>query len=199
MKLLQPQYQVPSRTTFSRSVIPQLYKTLKQQTISQINTDFVNVPAYAFTTYLWTSHAQDPLVSFCYLYITCEFELRVAALENKPFLRDQDSIHSGKAILESLEKTIEDWELLRSIHVYTFRDNGSNLKRAINLSQAPFDLGCFVLTLQLAINDAVKEIPGMQNMLINSRRSVSHCHHSCQAAQKLHSKQKNWAEKNINY
>ena len=111
-------------------------------------------------------------------------------MENKAFLSDQDSIHSGEAILESLEKTIEDWELPRSIPVYALRDNSSNMKRAIDLSQALFDLKCFAHNLQLAINDAVKEILGVQNMRTNSRRVVSHCHHSCQAAQKLHSEQK---------
>ena len=57
------------------------------------------------------------------MYITCEFELRLVALENKPFLGDQNSIHSGEAILESLEKTIDDWELPRSISVYALSDN----------------------------------------------------------------------------
>ena len=136
MKLLQPQYQMPSRTTFSLSVIPQLYKTLKQQTISQINTNFVNVPAYGFTTDFWTSSFQDPFILFCLSYITCEFELRVIALENKPYLGDRDSICLGKAILKSLEKTIDEWELPCSIPVYALRDNGSNMKRAMNLSQA---------------------------------------------------------------
>ena len=88
-------------------------------------------------------------------------------MENKAFLSDQDSIHSGEAILESLEKTIEDWELPRSIPVYALRDNSSNMKRAIDLSQALFDLKCFAHNLQLAINDAVKEILGVQNMRTN--------------------------------
>ena len=173
MKLLQPQYQVPSRTTFSRSVIPQLYKTSKQQSILQINTDLLNVPAYAFAADLWTSCAQDLFISFCLSYITCEFELRVVALENKPFLGDHDSILSAETILESFEKAIDDEELLRSVLVYALKDNGSNMKLAINLSQALFDLGCFAYTFQLAINDTVKEIPGMQNMLTKSRRIVT--------------------------
>ena len=41
--------------------------------------------------------------------------------------------HTGEAILESLEKSIEDWSLPRPI--YALRDNGSNMRAAMNMSQ----------------------------------------------------------------
>ena len=186
MKLMEPQYLVPSRTTFSRSVVPELYCSVKQKTANEIYRDFEDIPSYSFTTDLWTSRAQDPFISFCLSYVSPEFELKTFALENKPFPGE----HTGESILESLDKTIDNWELPRTVPIYALRDNGSNMKSAMNLSQSFYDLSCFDHTLQLTINDAVSEIDGMQTVLSKSRRIVSHYHHSCQATQNLHREQK---------
>ena len=186
MKLMEPQYLVPSRTTFSRSVVPELYCSVKQKTANEIYRDFEDIPSYSFTTDLWTSRAQDPFISFCLSYVSPEFELKTFALENKPFPGE----HTGESILESLDKTIDNWELPRTVPIYALRDNGSNMKSAMNLSQSFYDLSCFDHTLQLTINEAVSEIDGMQTVLSKSRRIVSHYHHSCQATQNLHREQK---------
>ena len=103
----------------------------------------------------------DPFISFCLSYISLDFELKVIDLENKPFSVDK----TGEAILESLDKTVEDWELPRNVQVYALRHYGSSIKCAMNLSQIFIDLSCFAHTLQLAIHDAANEIEGMQAML----------------------------------
>ena len=79
MKLMEPQYLVPSRTTFSKSVVPELYCSVKQKTVNEIYRDFEDIPSYSFTTDLWTSRAQDPFISFCLLYVSPEFELKTFA------------------------------------------------------------------------------------------------------------------------
>ncbi|XP_065675700.1 zinc finger BED domain-containing protein 4-like [Hydra vulgaris] len=160
MKLMEPQYLVPSRTTFSRSVVPELYCSVKQKTANEIYRDFEDIPSYSFTTDLWTSTAQDPFIYFCLSYVSPEFELKTFALENKPFPGE----HTVKIILESLEKTIDNWELPRTVPIYALRDNGSNIKSAMNLSQSFYDLSCFDHTFQLTINDAVSEMDGMQRV-----------------------------------
>jgi hypothetical protein len=83
------------------------------------------------------------------------------ALENKPFVSPS---HTGEAIFESLEKSVADWSLPRNVPVYILRDNGSDVKAAMNMSQHFTDLACFAHTLQLAINDALSEVDGLQNM-----------------------------------
>ncbi len=186
MALLEPQYQVPSRTTFSRSVIPDLYNKVRRSAATEILEDFADIPAYSFSTDLWTSRAQDPFISFCLSYISPDFELKMKPLENKPFPGE----HTGECILESLEKTVDNWELPRNVPIYALRDNGSNMKSAMNLSQTFTDLSCFAHTLQLTINDAVNDVDGMQTMLSKCRRIVSHYHHSCLATQNLHREQK---------
>ncbi|XP_065652881.1 zinc finger BED domain-containing protein 4-like [Hydra vulgaris] len=125
MKLMEPQYLVPSRTTFSRSVVPELYCSVKQKTANEIYRDFEDILSYSFTTDLWTLRAQDPFIYFCLSYVSPEFELKTFALENKSFPGE----HTGESILESLDKTIDNWELPRTVPIYVLRDNGSNIKK----------------------------------------------------------------------
>ncbi len=186
MKLVVPQYRIPCRTTFSRNILPTMYKDVKCQTINQITIDFVDLPSFSFTTDIWSSRSMESYISFCLIYLTADFELRSVALENKPF---QSLSHTGEAILESLEKSLDDWSLPRNIPIYVLRDNGANMKSAMNLSQSFTDLCCFAHTLQLAIHDAISEIEGMQTMLGKCKKIVSHYHHSCQASQLLHTQQ----------
>jgi hypothetical protein len=153
--------------------------------MQQISSDMKDIPGYSFTTDIWSSRALDPFISFCLIYITDEFTLKNIPLENKPF----PGSHTAETIIESLEKTVEDWELPRFTPIYALRDNGSNMRAAFNHSEHFLDIGCFAHTLQLAINDAVAEVEGMQTMLVKSRKIVSHYHHSCQATEKLHTEQ----------
>ena len=187
MKLIVPQYHVPSRTTFSRNIIPAMYQNLKRETVGRISNDFVDLPSYCFTTDTWSSRALESYISFCLVYLTGEFEMRSVALENKPF---SSASHTGEAILKSLEKSIDDWSLPRNLPIYVLRDNGSNMRAAMNLSQYFIDLPCFAHTLQLTINDTVSEIEGMQSMLTKCKKIVSHYHHSIQSSQLLHAQQR---------
>ena len=170
MKLVVPQYHIPSRTTFSRSIVPTMYKNLKREMIDRITTEFVGMPSYCFSTDIWSSRALDSYLSFCLIYLTADFQMRSYTLENKPFV---GMSHTGEAILESLEKSIEDWSLPRAVPIYVLRDNGSNMRAAMNMSQKFMDLPCFVHTLQLSINDAVSEIEGMISMIATNVKKSS--------------------------
>ena len=98
--------------------------------------------------------------------------------------------HTGEPILESLEKSIEDWWLPIAVPIYVLRDNGSNMRAAMNMSQNYTDLPCFAYTLQLSINDAVSEIEGMVSMIAKCKKIVSHYHHSIQSSQLLYTQQR---------
>ena len=137
MKLVVPQYHIPSRTTFSRSIVPTMYKNLKREMIDRITTEFVGMPSYCFSTDIWSSRALVSYISFCLIYLTADFQMRSYTLENKPFVAMS---HTGEAILESLEKSIEDWSLPRAAPIYVLRDNGSNMRAAMNMSQNVMDL-----------------------------------------------------------
>ena len=187
MKLVVPQYHIPSRTFFSRSIVPAMYKNLKREMIDRIATKFVGMPSYCFSTDIRSSRALDSYISFCLIYLTADFQMRSYTLENKPFVAMS---HTGEAILESLEKSIEDWSLPRAVPIYVLRDNGSNMRAAMNMSQNFMDLPCFAHTLQLSINDVVSEIEGMISMIAKCKKIGSHYHHSIQSSQLLYAQQR---------
>ena len=186
IKLLEPRYRIPSRTTFSRSTVPTLYKKTKSDVMNRIKIDLNDGTAFSFCTDIWTSKAMDSFISFCLMYLTDNFIMKSIAIENKPF----PGTNTADNISESLEKTIDDWELPRSVPTFGLRDNGANIKAAMSRSQSYSDLDCFAHTLQLAINDGIKEVDGMQAMLTKCKRIVGHYHYSCVAMGRLHAEQR---------
>jgi hypothetical protein len=199
MAVLEPRYELPSRTTFSRRLLPELYNKTRLAVVSKLSRDFAGhgdasisdgdaitgnrlnrIPAFSFTTDCWTSSAMDPYISFTMSYLSADFSLHAVALENKPLTGS----HTAEVILDSLEKSMESWNLPREIPIFCVRDNGANIKSAIRKSDW-FDLACFAHTLQLAIGDAKAASEGVENMLTKCRRLVTHYHHSCVASARI--------------
>ena len=128
----------------------------------------------------------ERLIIICllqFLIFSEDFLLRMFALKNKPSTTSQ----TADIILESLERSMEEWELPYTVSIFAVRDNGSNLKAAI-LRSVYFDISCFSHTLQLAIGDAVDDCDGMKNILTRCRKVVTHYHHSLVATDKLNKK-----------
>jgi hypothetical protein len=92
LHLLEPRYQIPSRTTFSRKHVPDLYKKVEKTVKGTLTSDLVQessgsgsgklccypqtqypAPAFTFTTDIWTSRSMDPYISFTVSYITDDF------------------------------------------------------------------------------------------------------------------------------
>ena len=99
---------------FSRKVVPALYQKAKECVSNQMKTEMKNIPAFSFTTDIWTWRAMDPFISFCLTYATDNFTLQTIALENKPFARS----HTADSISDSIEKSINDWELSWSVPIF---------------------------------------------------------------------------------
>lgn len=185
LHVLEPKYQIPSRTTFSRKILPDMYNKLVRSVKGTMETDLLSgsrcpAPAFTFTTDMWTSRAMDPYISFTLSYITDQFQLKTFALENKYF----PGSHTAERILETLEKTMDEWSLPSQIPIFCVRDNGSNLKAAIRHS-VWYDVACFAHSLQLAIADAIRCVEGMENMLKKCKQIVSHYHHSSVAGGRI--------------
>ena len=59
MHQLEPRYEIPHRTTFSRSVVPSIYKEVRQQVESKLTDVQQSKSKIALTTDMWTSEAND--------------------------------------------------------------------------------------------------------------------------------------------
>ncbi|KAK3916831.1 E3 SUMO-protein ligase ZBED1 [Frankliniella fusca] len=196
VELLEPRYKVPCRTTFSRSVIPKLYLKLKSIAADYLKLIKGKLESISLTTDLWTSNtAKDSYIGLTAQFIDTNWDLIKLSVECDHF----PGIHDGQAILKKVENLCEEQLGLKENDldqptVYITADNGSNMAAA--LSQPSIrkqndpkvaavlkkkrwwnHIKCMNHTLQLAINDARKEmdaktvIDKVQNLAVRYARS----------------------------
>lgn len=73
LKILEPRYNVPSRTTISRSVIPDLYLREKAKVAETIRKDSKEIMSMGVTIDCWTSTSNESYISFTLHYLTESF------------------------------------------------------------------------------------------------------------------------------
>ena len=62
MQQLEPCYEIPHRTTFLRSVVPSIYKEVKQQIEPKLTDVQQSKSKLALTTDMWTSEVNDAYI-----------------------------------------------------------------------------------------------------------------------------------------
>ncbi|XP_070392601.1 uncharacterized protein [Dermacentor albipictus] len=118
-----PEYKVPSRTMFSRSVVPELYAKEKERIKSELRHHFTDrTPCYSVTTDGWTSRPGDSYVSFTCHLVDKEFWLHNyhLAWRHMPEGHTSDNL---KRILLDLAK---EWGLPQDVPVFIVTDNARN-------------------------------------------------------------------------
>jgi len=117
LKVLEPQYHLPSNKYFAETLIPEMYHkvTLKMKDA------LVSVSHVSITTDVWSSIAQDSYISLTCHHVTQDFTQKQLCLHAAPF----NDRHTGEHIGNMMNKCLEEWNLSSKIHVVV-RDNGSN-------------------------------------------------------------------------
>ncbi|GFQ63891.1 t-complex protein 1 subunit delta [Trichonephila clavata] len=108
VKVLNPRYSLPGRKHFTATVVPKLYKEVRdkiRQKLSLINKDTISV-----TTDCWTSIANSPYMTIIVHFITSEWALKSACLTCAHFGDD----HNSKNIAEVLRSILNDWGIVMS-------------------------------------------------------------------------------------
>ena len=91
-----------------------------------------------------------------------------------------DGSHTGKNIAETFEDTFQSWVIDKEGQAHlVVCDNTSNMIRVMSIASLT-DLGCFVHTQQLVVNDGVLSQRAVIDMLTTARKVVGHFQHSCQ-------------------
>ena len=75
-----PDYKLPSRTTISRSYVPQLYSEMEKNIRNELETIIRDVLTVSFTSDCWKSRAGDNYISLTLHVITSDFELKTYIL-----------------------------------------------------------------------------------------------------------------------
>ncbi|KAH7963474.1 hypothetical protein HPB52_021241 [Rhipicephalus sanguineus] len=155
---LQPQYKISHRTTFSRTVIPELYRSTFDSLKTQITSNMAKgLESLAFTADMWTSMANEGNVSLTCHYMTQDFAVKMFTLARCPL---QES-HTAVNIQACLTEIVKEWSL--DISNMPVRDNGWNIRAVVHQMEW-IPLECLGHTLQLAIKDAKEEMPVVSSL-----------------------------------
>ncbi|XP_064468660.1 zinc finger BED domain-containing protein 4-like [Ornithodoros turicata] len=169
-----PNYVMPARTTFSRQVIPRLYHDMRRQVELELSKAFESgTPAAAFRCDMWTSHANDSYISLTCHLMTVDYELRRYTLATRHMTKS----HTALNLSSMLQELCSEWHIPSSVTAFIVTDNGRNMRAAV--MQLPWkERACFAHTLQLAINDALPQVPGLTELCKKARAIVGHYKHS---------------------
>ena len=171
-----PRYVLPSRKTISSSVIPKMYKDLRNNTIAP----FVETSAFfSLTTDLWTAHNMSQFLVVTFHSISPSWELKSYTLENM----ECPPPHDADCIGSTLEKVLKDWNLSAGNLSAIATDNGANMTKAIR------DIGwthmpCFGHCLNMIVR------AGLDTQLVNTTlarcsKLVEFVHGNANATNKL--------------
>ncbi|XP_051771149.1 E3 SUMO-protein ligase ZBED1-like [Ctenopharyngodon idella] len=151
MKTTVPLYKSPSEKFFSKTELPRMYNSLKEE----VGKHIAQGKWYAATTDLWTSSGGSghPYISFTIHYLL-DWKLQTNCLETQFFPED----HTADNIREFFDNMLQEWGINKERLVSVTTDNATNMKKAFE-SDTTFPcqwFGCFGHNLNLAISKALK-------------------------------------------
>ncbi|XP_073730753.1 E3 SUMO-protein ligase ZBED1 [Misgurnus anguillicaudatus] len=123
---LDKRYSIPSRTYFSQTAIPELYKKCKEKVAAERKT----VELFASTTDMWLSRTAEPYQSLTVHFIDEDFNLRARCLQTIYFPDN----HTGENIAAGLREGFVSWDLHEENHV-CITDNVLNMVLAARLNE----------------------------------------------------------------
>lgn len=138
MKYIEPRYTIPDRTTFSRTIIPDLYTKVSLNVTELLKNA-------SFTSDLWSSNNNTDYLSVTCHFINEEFVRENLLLEVIPF---KPIFHTSDEIYMFTMETLEKWGIEeKKIHV-NLRNNAANMKKEFS-NKHFHTFGCFTHSLQL--------------------------------------------------
>lgn len=176
---LDPTYVMPSRTTLSKSLLPQLYG----DAMAKVRQTIENEAEYVtLTTDCWTSTCTEGYMAVTAHFISKNWVLKSMLLECFKL----GERHTSENLRNELIRVAQDWGISRKIQAVV-SDNTANIVRAVMLTGWNH-LGCMAHKLNLVVQSAVLKIKPLQTKI---KSIVEHFHRSTVAAEKLKEMQKN--------
>ena len=153
--LLEPHYKLPSRRYFAEVAIPDIYKEVKNRV-----EDFLQHQQFvSFTKDLWSSVAQDSMLSLTAHCISSDFNHKSYVLQSTEF----NESHTEGNIANIITTCLRSWKVENKL-LCIVRDNGANFVAGLRDSGLP-NISCLAHTLQLVIDDGVFAKPGVVYVL----------------------------------
>lgn len=181
ISVLEPRYEIPSRTHLTATVIPSMYNNVKEKVIEGLSSAHL----VALTTDCWTSRATQSFMTVTAHYINDDWEIQNPVLQTRPIYE----AHTSEHLAEVLREVVVEWKLDRqnsTIPVTT--DNAKNIVNASNAAGLSPHIGCLAHTVNLASQKGLG-VNQISRLLGRVRRVVTFFHRSTTAAAILKSKQ----------
>lgn len=172
IKLMRPSYQIPHRTTFSKKQIPLLFNKTKEKILAKIQNQ--NPRCFSFSFDCWKSNADDHYIALSATFINCFFQKETLLLESMVFEKERQT---AEEIAIKIENCLIEWKISPLETVAFTHDNGANVIKAVKLLKSNSIL-CVLHTFHLALKDALRENPDLEDTLSSIREVICHSNHS---------------------
>lgn len=148
IKMLNPNYIIPSRKTVSQSLLPQMY----EMTLERVKDQLKNVSAVCITTDGWTSMNNQSFIAVTAHFIDPKNETQLSSvlLGCNGF----DEKHTSDNLARFLRNTVEEWKLSDKL-ACVISDNAANIKGAIVKCNWRY-LSCFAHSINLVVQSSLK-------------------------------------------
>jgi hypothetical protein len=150
LSVLEPRYNVPNKTTFSKNKAVKLYDATKEAVMRDLN----SVDFFASTSDMWSSHGLTPYMGYTLHWIDLEWNLQCRTLGTK-FVPEN---HTAEQLGKTMNHILTHWKLDAEKQIAITTDNGAKIKKAckdIEWTNIP----CFGHNLHLAITNTLNHIP----------------------------------------
>ena len=176
IKAFDQRYTLPCRKTFSTTVIPRMYETVKEQTVLP---RLERASSVAITTDMWTSRAADQYIGVTVHFIDDDWSMGSFTLENSELPPPHDNEH----ISEVLKNIFTEWKLEEKISAVV-TDNATNITKAVREGLTLPNIPCFGHTLNLVVKAGLK-CRGIHSTLARCSKLVEFVHRSAKAKYSL--------------
>lgn len=175
IKRLDPKYELPSRREVGRTHLPALYN----QEVKRVRKELEEATDVALTTDLWTSRQTKGYITVTAHFISPEWVLKSAVLETICIAGS----HTAENIAQHLRTICDNWNIFDKIRAIV-TDNATNMTAAIKLLNKR-QIPCFAHTLNLVVQEAIKNTDDVLQVREKVKQIVTFFHHSVKATDKL--------------
>ncbi|XP_015375592.1 PREDICTED: zinc finger BED domain-containing protein 1-like [Diuraphis noxia] len=145
IQLLDSRYEIPSRRTLGRTIIPRIFSTVKNKVKTLLN----QAKHVAITTDIWTSMNTDSYITMT-VHVLFQTQLKTLVLCTKKL----ESSHTSVNLSEIMTEELNRWDIFEKV-VAVVTDGGSNIKDAVRLMDLSH-LPCIAHKLNFAVQNSLK-------------------------------------------
>ena len=164
LNVLEPRYEIPNKTTFSKSKVVKLYDVTRESVMG----DLGEIDFFASTADMWSSHGLTPYLGYTLHWIDCEWNLRTRNIGRR-YIPDD---HTAVILAQSTNDMLLHWKLDEAKQVAITTDNGANIKKACT-ENTWMNVLCFGHNLHLAITNTLAKEKRASRALGVCKRVVS--------------------------